>query len=238
MLLLCYSHVILHSRSGCLVHANILEPQRPAILTPKKTLAVSEAASHTARALRIVWTVEEGNVLVADVTEPVYLALVFEQAECDAVHRCIAPALVEEATRAVKVFKVVAVFLAAPEAQVGDLKVGPEVAGGVAMSLVGVFWSPLVILQPLACVIGVYVVGMISEELSRLWPQCGDALWAVIDIDVEAISLVVVLHPSEDVVVDVAEEVHLRLDTPVVLDVLQRGVLAEHAAVPPTHLMV
>ena len=47
-----------------------------------------------------------------------------------------------------------------------------------------------------------------------------------------------VLHVAEDVVVDVAEELHFGLDAPVVLDVLEGGVAVEHAAVPTAHFVV
>ena len=47
-----------------------------------------------------------------------------------------------------------------------------------------------------------------------------------------------IFHPAEDVVVDVAEELDFRLDTPVVSCICERGVVVEHARVPPAHLMV
>ena len=47
-----------------------------------------------------------------------------------------------------------------------------------------------------------------------------------------------ILHPPENIVVDVAEEVYVWFDAPVVLCVCEGGVLAEEAAVPPAHLVV
>ena len=47
-----------------------------------------------------------------------------------------------------------------------------------------------------------------------------------------------VVHPAEDVVVDVAEEMHFGLDTPIVTNVLERRMFVEHAAVPAAHLVV
>ena len=47
-----------------------------------------------------------------------------------------------------------------------------------------------------------------------------------------------VLHVAEDVVVDVAEEVDLGFDAPVVTGVEEGGMLVEHAAVPAAHLVV
>lgn len=47
-----------------------------------------------------------------------------------------------------------------------------------------------------------------------------------------------VLHVCENVVVDVAEEVHVGLDTPVISGVDDGRVLIEVAAIPATHLVV
>lgn len=98
------------------VHANILKPQRAAILAIQPLLAIRKAARNATRALRAVRTIEEGYVLVSNVAEPMDLALVFEQAERNTVNRCITPALVKEATGTVKVIEVVAILFAAPEA--------------------------------------------------------------------------------------------------------------------------
>ena len=53
------------------IHANILEPQRPTVLAVQELLAVRESSSDAARALRAGRTVEEGNVLVTNVSEPI-----------------------------------------------------------------------------------------------------------------------------------------------------------------------
>lgn len=82
------------------------------------------------------------------------------------------------------------------------------------------------------------VLGMCFEELEGFGPEGGDALGRVVQVDGEAVSLVVVVHVAEDVVVDVAEEVHIGLDAPVVARVLQGWVPVEEAAVPAAHLVV
>lgn len=177
-------------------------------------------------------------MLIANVAEPVDLVLVLEQTEGNAMHGRIAPALVEEATRAIEMIEVVTILLAAPETQIADFEVGPEVAGRVSIRLFIVVWPSLVVLEPFTRIVGVYVVRMIVEELLGFWPERCYALSAVVDVDVEAVGLVVVLHPRKDVVVDVAEEVHVGFDSPVVLHVFQRWMLTEHAAIPPAHLMI
>ena len=177
-------------------------------------------------------------MLVANVTEPMDLALILKQTKCDTMNGCVTPALIEEAASTVEMVEVVAVFLAAPETQVADLKVGPEVAGRVPICLLVVLWPPATVFQPLARVVRVYVVGVVVEKLLRLRPECRNTLSAIVDVDVEAVGLVVVLHPRKDIVVDIAEEVDIRLDSPVILHVFKCRVLAEHAAVPSAHLMV
>lgn len=108
---------------AALVHANILEPQRSTVLSIEPLLAVCKAACDASLTFGTVGAIEEGNVLVADVPEPMDLALILEQAKSNAMNGRVAPALVEEATGAIEVIEVVAVLLAAPEAQVADLEV-------------------------------------------------------------------------------------------------------------------
>ena len=169
---------------------------------------------------------------------PVNLARILKQAQGDAVHGCVAPALVEEAAGAIEMVKVVLVDARPPEGHVGNLKVAPEMAGRVAVGL-GVGVGPaLRVGQPAERVVRVHVVLVRRHELERLGPEPREALGAVVQRDGEAVRLVVVLHPAEDVVVDVAEEVHLRLDAPVPPHVRERRVPVEVAAVPPAHLVV
>ncbi len=84
-----------------LVHANVLKPQWPAVLTVKKLFAIGELTCDTALAFWIIGAIEEGNVLVADVAEPVDLVLILEETKCNAMHRRVAPALVEKAAGAI-----------------------------------------------------------------------------------------------------------------------------------------
>lgn len=171
---------------------------------------------------------------------PVDLALIREHAERDRVHGGVAPALVEEAAGAVEVLEVLLVLAAAPEVHVADLEVGPEVAGAVAVGEQVVLLAALAVGEPVHGVVLVQVLRVVvaGQELERLRPQRRHALRAVVQIDGEAVRLVVVLHPAEDVVVNVAEEVDVRLDAPVPAVVLEGRVLVEHAAIPAAHLVV
>lgn len=108
------------------------------------------------------------------------LARIFEETKSDAVNRCIAPALIEEATSAVKMVKVILIDLAAPELHVCDFKVAPEMARRKAMSLFIVIRSTRRIRHPLACAIVVDIVGVISKEFLGLGPNRGHRLRIVV----------------------------------------------------------
>ena len=111
-------------------------------------------------------------------------------------------------------------------------------AGGVAVCVAVVLWPAQGVAHPALGAVLVHVFRVAGEEALRLGPQSGDALGRVVNVDGEAIGLVVVLHVAEYVVVDVAEEVHLRLHPPVPARAGQRWVLVEEAAVPAAHLVV
>ena len=83
----------------------------------------------------------------------------------------IAPSLVEEASGSVKVIEVVLVRLAAPEIDVCDLKIAPEMTSAVAMGLLVVFRSSLIIDQPSHCIIIVYIFWMRGKKFDGLRPQ-------------------------------------------------------------------
>ena len=97
---------------------------------------------------------------------------------------------------------------------------------------------PLAVRHPIHRVILMQILRMRRQKLLGLRPQRRYGLGVIVEIDCEAVSFVVVRHVSEDVVVDVAEEVDFGLDPPVVAGVCEGGVLVEHAAVPATHLVV
>lgn len=166
------------------------------------------------------------------------LAGILKETKSNAVYGGVTPALVEKATGAVKVVEVVFVGLTAPEVHVCDLKVAPEVACRVAVRLAVMLRALLLVCEPVERVVGMLVLGVLSQELFSLGPQGRDRLRRIVEVDGEAVSLVVVLHKAEDVVVDVAEEVHLGLHSPIILHVLQGGVFVEETAVPSAHLMV
>lgn len=79
---------------------------------------------------------------------------------------------------------------------------------------------------------------MRCHEPLRLGPQGWDRLGRIVEVDGEAVGLVVVLHVAEDIIIDVAEEVDVGLDAPVVAGTEEGGVVVKKAAVPAAHLVV
>jgi hypothetical protein len=246
--------------SSILVHADILEPVRTAVLLVQPGLAVGETARHASLALVRVGAVEEGDVLVSDIAEPVEkkasvsstthmcasaikhlpvdLALILKQTESNAVYGSITPSLVEETAGSVQVVKVVLVRLAAPKVHVANLKVAPEVAGRVSVGIEVVAGAASLIGDPVQRVVRVKIIRVLGNELDRLGPQRRDRLGGIVEVDGEAVRLVVVVHITEHVVVNVAEKVDVGLNAPIVLRVVQSRVLVEQATVPSTHLVV
>lgn len=79
---------------------------------------------------------------------------------------------------------------------------------------------------------------MLCNKFRGLGPQRRDRLRRIVEIDGEAVRLVAVRHKTEDVVINIAEEMYFGLYSPVVLYVCQRRVFVEEAAVPAAHLVV
>ena len=83
-----------------------------------------------------------------------------------------------------------------------------------------------------------HIFRMRGDKFLRLRPQGRNAVWRIIEIDSEPVGFIVVLHPAENVIIDVAEEMDFGLNAPIVADVFEGGVFVEHAAVPAAHLVV
>ena len=166
------------------------------------------------------------------------LAFILEQAQRNTMHRSIPPSLIKEPARAIQMLKIILISFRAPKFHVCDFEIAPEMTRAVPIRFHIVFRPPLTIDYPLLRVVLVHVFRMCGEEFFRLGPQGGNAVRRIVEVDGEAVGLVVVLHPAENVIVDFAEEVDFGLDTPVVADVFESGVFVEHAAVPAAHLVV
>ena len=169
---------------------------------------------------------------------PMDLALVFKQPQRNTVHRRIPPSLVEETTRSIQVLEVVFVGFGTPKLHVRNLEIAPKMTCAVPVRFYIVFRPPLAIHDPLSCALLVQVFWMCRHELFCLWPQGRYGLRCIVKVDRKAIRLVMVAHPTEDVVVNIAEEAYLWFHAPIVADILKGWVLVEHATIPAAHLMI
>lgn len=134
--------------------------------------------------------------------------------------------------------EIILVGLTPPKVQVRNFEIAPEMAGAVTIRLDVVLWSSRRICQPIHSIVLVEIFRMLSDKFGRFGPQRRNRSWRIVEIDSETISLIVVGHESEHIVVDVAEEVHLRLHPPVELRVCKSRMLVEKTTVPATHLMI
>lgn len=100
-------------------------------------------------------------------------------------------------------------------------------AGRVPVRLLVMLWPSRAIRQPLHSVILVYIFWMLGDKFYCLWPQTRDRLRGVVEVDREAVSLIIVLHVGEDVVVHIAEEMDIGLNTPVVASIRQSWVFVK-----------
>lgn len=166
------------------------------------------------------------------------LGLIGEETQGDRVDGGVAPSFVVESTRAIQVIKVGRVFFAPEEFHVSDLEVGPEMTRRVSVGTSRVLRTQFVILQPTHHVVIGQVGRVGGKELLRLRPQVRDTFGGIEEVDGESVGDVAVLHEAEYVIVDVAEELDLGLNTPVVAVLLEGRVLVEHSAVPPAHVVI
>lgn len=169
---------------------------------------------------------------------PMDLAFVLEQPQRNAVHRRISPSLVEETTRSIQVLEVLFILFGTPKVHVRNLEIAPKMTRAIPVGFYIVFRPSLAINDPLSRIILVQVLWVCCHKLSGLWPQGRHGLRRIVQVDRKAVGLIMVVHPAENIVVNVAKEVHLWLDAPVVADVLKRWVFVEHATIPAAHLMI
>lgn len=82
------------------------------------------------------------------------------------------------------------------------------------------------------------VFRMLRDEFGCFGPQRRNRFWGVVKVDREAIGLIMIMHESEYIVIDIAEEVNFGFNSPVVLGVGQSWVFVKETAVPAAHLVV
>ncbi len=166
------------------------------------------------------------------------LARILKQRQSNRMHRRIAPPFIKEPSGPIQMIKIILVRLTPPKFHVANLEIAPEMTRRVPVRLVIMLRPPLTIRQPIPRILLMQILRMRRHEFFGFGPQGRDGLGRVIQVYGEAVGFVVVLHIAKDIVVDVAEEVDIGLDAPVVAGVEQGGVFVEHAAVPTAHLVV
>lgn len=169
------------------------------------------------------------------------LLLILEQAQRNTMHRRITPPFIEEPACPIQMLEVLRIRLRPPKRQTANFKVRPEMARAEPVRSNVVSWTVRRVRDPVHCVIGVEVVSSVvvcGEEALCFWPERGNRQRSVVQVDSKAVGFIAVLHVPEDVVVNVAEEVDIGLDAPVVIHVCERGVVREEARIPATHLVV
>lgn len=166
------------------------------------------------------------------------LVLILKQSQPNGMNRGITPSLIEKPSGTVEVFKVSLIRLSSPESHIGNLKVRPKVASRVTIRLPVMFGSILTIRKPPHRIIRMNIFRMLRKKLQSLRPKSFNRLGGVINVDNETIALVIIFHVSENIVIDVAEEVDTGFYTPVPTVILERRVVVEATGVPATHLVV
>lgn len=139
----------------------------------------------------------------------------------------ITPSLIEESSSAIKMIEVILIRLAPPEAHICNLKIGPEMACRVSIRFVVMLWSSCCICHPSHRIILVEVFRVLRNEPRRFGPQCRYRLRRIVKVDCEAISLIVIRHIPENIVVDITEEMDLRLNTPIELGICKSRMFVE-----------
>lgn len=171
---------------------------------------------------------------------PVYATCILKQPQSYRMHWRIPPPLVKKPARAIQMLEVILVRLTPPKLHICDFEIAPEMTGRVPVRLLVVFRSSFFVFEPCAGVhgVGFEVFRVRGYEFEGFGPEGGDGLRGVVQVDGEAVGLVMVLHVAENVIVDVTEKVDFWFDAPVIADVLEGRMVVEEAAIPTAHLVV
>jgi hypothetical protein len=169
-------------------------------------------------------------MVVSDIIEEVDLVLLQHKASSNGVNRSIAPTLVEETAILVKRLEIVGVSLGAEPFKAADLKVGPEMALVVVLTTV--------ITEETHGIVGRDMLGVVLHELLGASPEGRNGVDVLVKRENKTVLLVVLVHDTEGVVVDVAEELDGGLNTPVVLVVHHEFLSEEEARLESAHVTV
>mmetsp|Transcript_14649 Transcript_14649/g.44263 ORF Transcript_14649/g.44263 Transcript_14649/m.44263 type:complete len:251 (+) Transcript_14649:1580-2332(+) len=185
-------------------------------------VAVAVVALH-GRAIR------HAVVAVPNVREVVHLRRIEQHHRRERVHWGVPPPFVVEPSCSIQVLKVSLILLRPEPAQVPHLEVRPEVA-----QVVIPIWSDHKVQQ----VVCGHQLRASLHEVAGGVPQGGNGLPPLQHRQGEPILDALVAHELEGIIGHVAIEVHIRLHSPVVIDLGQQGVKHEEAAEEAAHVVV
>jgi hypothetical protein len=216
------------------------------VTLPVKIVIRVAVATEIQTSLLVGGAVSERNVVVGDVLKEVNLLLLKEKTSSNRVDRSITPSLVEETAVLVKRLEEIEVRLASEPGQATNFKVGPlnsiscETAGNQSltyeMALVVVLTT--VITEETHGVIGRDMLGVVLHELLGASPEGRNGVDVLVKRENKTVLLVVLVHDTERIVVDIAEELDRGLNTPVVLVVHHEFLSEEETRLESAHVTV
>ena len=174
--------------------------------------------------------VRKRNMIIRNVIKKMNLLLLQHQSSSNRVHRSITPSLVEESSVLIQGVEVVGVCLASEPVEIADLEVRPHVAVVVCLAAV--------VGEEVHGVSRCDVLRVVLHELLDAVPEGWDSLNVLVKRQHERVLLAVVSHELESIIVDIAEQFHARLHTPIPLIVEHQLLLKEEARLKATHMAI
>lgn len=201
------THFLINRPFVATAFAHLLEPIDTAILAIQPVRQRSQLIRLTPMTFIAVRAIAKDTVLISNIAEPMNLLISRKEAQRNTMYGSVTPAFVEKIARLIEIVKVVPICLRAPEIQVADFEIAPEMACAVAMGGLGVVGTQDRIREPVVRVLvrAEGVAGMFFEEGRCCRPEGGYGFGVIVDIYSETIGFVILGHELENVVLDIAE---------------------------------
>lgn len=201
------THFLIHRPFVATTFAHLLKPIDTTILAVQPERKWRQLIRLTSITFVAVRAVAKDTVLISNIAEPMNLFISRKEAQRNAVHGCVTPAFVEEIARSIKIVEVVSICLRAPEIQVADFEIAPEMAGAITIGGFCVAGTRDRIREPVERVFirAEGVAGMFFEEGRCYRPEGGYRFGVIVDIYSETVGFVMFGHELENVVLNVAE---------------------------------
>lgn len=170
-------------------------------------------------------------MLIPDIPKEPNLALGHKHGHTKRMNRRITEPLIIKPAPPIQPLEILFIRLTPKKAQITDLEIAKELAVVVVTAVV-------LVQKPVEIRLGVYEFRVRVDEAHGPAPEARETARVVEDVHGEAVLDVVVAHEAEDVVVDVAEVVHVGLDAPVEVEFEEARVPVEETGVPAAHVSV